>query len=131
MACSWRCLPWSIDSTTSTEIGRRAERAAERFLTHRGLHIIVRNYRIRAGEIDLVMMHKGEIVFVEVRYRSRADFGDGADTVDRSKQLRLIRAARHFLSHRSDDMPCRFDVVSVARRHYRLRFDWIQNAFTP
>lgn len=92
----------------------------------------MRNYRTRAGEIDLVMAHEGETVFVEVRYRTRTDFGDGASTVDYNKQKRLVRAARHYLLRRdSDDVPCRFDVVSVTRTHYRLRFEWIRSAFTP
>jgi putative endonuclease len=95
------------------------------------LRTITRNYRTRSGEIDLVMIHEDEIVFVEVRYRTRADFGDGAATVDHGKQRRLVRAARHFLREQSDDIPCRFDVVSVARTHYRLRFEWIRSAFTP
>ncbi len=86
------------------------------------------------------MTHGDELVFVEVRLRSRDDFGDGAATVGQNKQRRLIRAAESFLLHRtsndtscrSDDTPlCRFDVVSVARTRYRLRFDWIRNAFTP
>lgn len=97
-----------------------------------GLRTIERNYRIRAGELDLVMMDGAEIVFVEVRFRSRTHFGDGAATVDRRKQQRLIRAARHYLRYRhSDDIPCRFDVVSVTGTHYRLRFEWMRNAFTP
>lgn len=130
MARSWPCLPWSLESATPAELGLRAERAAERFLARRGLRTIARNYRTRVGEIDLVMTHGNEIVFVEVRYRSRADFGDGAATVDRNKQKRIIRAAQHYLHRRSDDVPCRFDVVSVARTHYRLRIEWIRNAFT-
>lgn len=77
------------------------------------------------------MLHDNEIVFVEVRYRSRSDFGDGAATVDRNKQKRLVRAAQHYLRRQPDDVLCRFDVVSVARTHYRLQFEWIQSAFTP
>jgi len=84
------------------------------------------------GEIDLIMLDGDELAFVEVRYRSRADFGAGADTVDLRKQRRLARAAEHFLAHHdSDNPPCRFDVVSVAKTNYRLRFEWIRNAFTP
>ena len=129
----WQFLRWRVDRTaTPAEWGRRAESAAAAYLVHRGLRLVEKNYRTRAGEIDLVMMHGRELVFVEVRLRTRSDFGDGAATVDYNKQQRLIRAAESFLLHRtSDDAPCRFDVVSVARTRYRLRFEWIQNAFTP
>jgi putative endonuclease len=98
----------------------------------RGLRTIARNYRTRAGEIDLIMVDDDELAFVEVRYRSRADFGAGADTVDARKQRRLALAASHFLvRYGSDSPPCRFDVVSVAKTNYGLRFEWIRNAFTP
>jgi putative endonuclease len=126
------CPPWRRDRANTAELGQRAERAAERYLNRRGLRTIARNYRIRAGEIDLVMLDRDELAFVEVRYRSRADFGDGADTVDQRKQRRLALAAQHFLAHRRlDNVPCRFDVVSVAKTNYALRFEWIRNAFTP
>ena len=137
----WQFLPWRSDSKlTPAEWGRQAERGAARYLSHRGLRLVEKNYRTRAGEIDLVMTHGRELVFVEVRFRSRTDFGDGAATVDHSKQQRLIRAAESFLLHRTSndtrallrgDAPCRFDVVSVARKGYRLRFEWIRSAFTP
>ncbi len=136
----WHFLRWRADAATPAEWGRRAERGAENYLIRRGLRLVERNYRARAGEIDLVMTHGDELVFVEVRLRSRDDFGDGAATVGHNKQRRLIRAAESFLLHRtsndtpcrSDDTPlCRFDVVSVARTRYRLRFEWIRNAFTP
>jgi putative endonuclease len=113
-------------------IGRRAERAAARFLVRRGLRIIARNYRTTVGEIDLVMRDGDELVFIEVRYRSRSDFGDGAATVDRNKQHRLISAATHFIHHRdTTNAPCRFDVMSVSGPDYGLRLEWIRNAFTP
>jgi len=134
MARSWPFLPWRPEPPTPapTELGRRAERAAARYLQRRGLRLIARNYRTRVGEIDLVMTDGSELVFIEVRFRSRADFGDGAETIDQKKQQRIARAARHYLLHRtSDETPCRFDVVSVSRTNYLLRFEWIQDAFTP
>src|SRR5262249_47194400 len=116
VARSWHCLPWRSDGARATaDLGQRAERGAERYLIRRGLRTIARNYRIRAGEIDLVMFDGDEIAFVEVRYRSRSDFGNGAESVDHRKQRRIALAARHFLMQRDvGDSPCRFDVVSVA-----------------
>jgi putative endonuclease len=132
VAHSWPCLPWRRDRATAAELGRRAERAAERFLERRGLRTMARNYRTRMGEIDLIMLDGEELVFVEVRFRSNERFGGGAATVDPRKQRRLVRAAEHYLmQRRKADSPCRFDVVSVAKTHYRLCFDWIPNAFTP
>lgn len=71
------------------------------------------------------------LVFVEVRYRASARFGDGAASVTASKRKKLIRAAGYYLiTHPAlARWPCRFDVVSVTKRNYRAEFDWIRNAF--
>jgi len=78
------------------------------------------------------MRDGAELVFVEVRYRASARFGDGASTVTRSKQLKLTRAAREFLvrCRIPPDQVCRFDVISVSKQNYHPRFNWIANAFT-
>lgn len=111
--------------------GSAAERAAERWLRGRGLRLVARNYRCRRGEIDLIMSDGTTLVFVEVRMRTRADFGDAAASVTATKQRRLSAAAGHYLAHhpRAADRPCRFDVVAVSSEP-RHRFEWIRNAFT-
>lgn len=108
-------------------LGERWERRAETFLRRRGLTSRVRNYHCRWGEIDLIMDDDEVLVFVEVRLRSRGDFGSGGDSVNPAKQQKLIRAAGAFLAahpalaHR----PCRFDVVAADGQ----QMEWIRNAF--
>ncbi len=122
----------SLSSELSTAVkGRRAERLALRYLERQGLELIARNYRCRAGEVDLVMGHAGVIVFVEVRSRASPAFVSPKETVDRRKQQRLARVAAWFLSsHRGlAAHPVRFDVVSVTKPNYRARLEWIRNAF--
>ena len=95
-------------------LGLDGEQQAERFLLAEGLELVTRNYRCRHGEIDLVMRHGPALVFVEVRRRSRADYGGAAASVDLRKQRRLIAAARHYLAGLGEEPPpCRFDVVSI------------------
>ena len=95
-------------------LGLEGEKLAERFLRARGLELVTRNYRCRHGEIDLVMREGGSLVFVEVRRRSRSDYGGAAASVDTHKQKRLIAAARHYLAHYAGEPPpCRFDVVAI------------------
>lgn len=110
-------------------LGQRGERRAERYLRRQGLKPAERNYNCRHGEIDLVMEDDVALVFVEVRVRRTGGFGDAADSVDRHKQQRLIRAARHYLMTHPEwaDRPCRFDVIALKRDHDAL--DWIPNAF--
>lgn len=115
-----------------TDIGRAAEDAACRFLEANGCVLIERNYRCRAGEIDLVVRQDRTLVFVEVRYRRRTDYGSGAESVGPRKQSRVIRTAQHYLSARSigNNRPMRFDVVSVyPAQGGGFGIDWIPGAF--
>lgn len=109
-------------------IGREAERAAERILIAAGLRLVARNYRCRAGEIDLVMSDGAELVFVEVRYRRDTRFGGAIDSIDHVKQRRIGQAAAHYLQRHRWSGPCRFDVVGmVANQDSSV---WIKNAFS-
>ncbi len=95
-------------------LGLEGEQRAERLLRDAGLQLITRNYRCRHGEIDLVMRQGTTLVFVEVRRRSRSDFGGAAASVDLRKQKRLVAAARHYLAGLGcEPPPCRFDVVAI------------------
>jgi putative endonuclease len=115
------------------ERGKHGESRAEQWLGEHGLRTVERNYRCRAGEIDLVMLdptaHDTEVlVFVEVRLRGPGARVDSIDSVDERKQHRIIMAARHFLMDRPDwqSHACRFDVIGIDGES-RLR--WIRDAF--
>lgn len=107
--------------------GRDAENRAETVLVRQGLQPLARNYRCRGGEIDLVMRDGACLVFVEVRYRSREDYGGALASIDRRKQRRLILAAQHYLAHSRWDGPCRFDVIGLDGRQ---NTHWIRDAFS-
>ncbi len=123
-------------STTTTEIGRAAEARALRHLEASGLVLLTRNYRCRAGEIDLVMVDpEGQVlVLVEVRSRSRSDYGQAAATIGFAKQRRCSLAARHLLLTRRElrQLRARFDVVAIdppAEPGGDPVVTWIRNAF--
>ena len=109
--------------------GASAEGLARRHLERAGLRLRTANYRCKLGEIDLVMTDRaGSLVFVEVRYRARRDFGGPAASVDARKRQRLIRAARVYLSqHGLHERPARFDVVGIDAEE---QIDWITGAFS-
>jgi putative endonuclease len=107
-------------------LGQTAEARAEAFLLSHGLKRVTRNWRCRFGEIDLVMQDGAVLVFVEVRLRSRSDFGGAAASVTPAKQKRLIAAARQYLSTLKTLPPCRFDVVALSGSNAP---EWIKNAF--
>jgi putative endonuclease len=107
-------------------LGQSAESRAEALLKTHGLKLVARNWRCRFGEIDLVMQDDATLVFVEVRLRSRSDFGGAAASVTPAKQKKLLAAARQYLTTLKTLPPCRFDVVALSGD---AAPDWIKNAF--
>ena len=90
---------------------------------------IAANVNYRGGELDLIMRDRQTWVFVEVRYRKNAHFGTAAETVTRTKQHRLLRAAALWLAQRNESLEtanCRFDILAITGEHY----DWLPNAFS-
>lgn len=108
-------------------IGLAAENLAARFLEQRGLTILLRNYRCRMGELDIVALDDSVLVIVEVRCRASDEFGGAAASVDGRKQHKIVRTARLLLQERRDlaRLRARFDVVVVQGR----RVEWIRHAF--
>ncbi|MCZ2399111.1 MAG: YraN family protein [Phycisphaerae bacterium] len=101
-------------STPRDQLGLQGEQLAERFLRSRGCRVIARRFRTAAGELDLVVREGATLVFVEVKTQSDRTLLDPCERVTRGKQRRLGRAARSFVArHRCENLPCRFDVVSV------------------
>ena len=112
--------------------GAEGEALACRHLERAGYAILARNFRCRAGEIDVVARDGEVTVFVEVKDRHGRSHGEGHESVTRGKRLRVVRAARLFAAARGlSEAPIRFDVVSIDReegrppaiRHDRGAFD--------
>lgn len=118
---------------TTTQAGRRGEDLACRHLESQGLALLERNYRCRAGEIDLVMLEGATLVLVEVRSRTSAAHGSAAATVGARKQRRFILAARHLMLTRPHyrRLAARFDVVAIdpSPAGGPAQLTWIRDAF--
>lgn len=110
--------PLTLTSPTQRQ-GSRFEQQACAFLQAQGLILIAQNWQQpKVGELDLIMLEKGQawsiLVFIEVRQRQRSGFGDAALSVTKSKQYKIIKAARYFLQQHPEynDYECRFDVIA-------------------
>jgi putative endonuclease len=111
-------------------LGRRGERAAEKYLKRKGYRIVARNFRAAGAEIDLVAIDGETLVFVEVKTRRSRTSGAPEEAVDERKQLRMRRAAEVFLArYRAGDKELRFDVVAVDASSKRLEIELLRNAF--
>ena len=110
------------------KIGGRYEQAACAYLLQKDYRLLEANFRIRSGEIDLIMDDGGTVVFVEVKYRSGISCGRGEEHVDRRKQQTIARVAEYYLLRKGlTGSYCRFDVVSIDGRgsitHYENAFE--------
>ena len=127
---------WRSRSSSSPprhlRLGTRGENLACQFLRKRGYKILYRNFRGRTGgEIDVVCRDRDTLVFVEVKTRTREDFGRPFEAIDRDKRKRISRGGLAWLRLLGDpDILFRFDVVEVILADKKPpRLELIQNAF--
>jgi len=115
------------------KFGQQGEDAAAAYLKKNGYRILARNFRTQAGEVDLVAEEGGAVVFVEVKSRAGAAFGQPIDALTPHKVGKLRQVAALFLArHRLEGKPARFDVVSVAGEAAHpesWRLEILKNAF--
>ncbi len=109
-----RFLGWARDFFPGGDLGRRGEALAARALRRRGYVLLERRWRCRIGEIDIVARDGEVLVVVEVKARSRSDYGPPIDAVDRDKRRKLEKLARAYLqANKLSDVTVRFDLVGV------------------
>jgi putative endonuclease len=111
--------------------GLAAEQLAAEHLQTRGVKILGRNLRCKAGELDLVCLDDGVLAVVEVRQRGSAGYGGALASVTFAKQRKIIRATQFFLREKNwSHVPLRFDVVAIeGLPEGAHRVEWIKDAF--
>ena len=104
------------------------ENMAALYLEREGLRILKRNFRCRAGEIDLIAREGRTLVFAEVKYRKDARTGSPLEAVGFAKQQKIRKTALYYLAVSGLDMsvPCRFDVIGIGEDSHVTH---IRNAF--
>lgn len=112
--------------------GLRYENEARQYLEDCGLDWIESNYRCRFGEIDLVMIDRDSLCFIEVKFRHSMRFGGAASAISQAKQRKISKSAQNYLVQHSRYASCamRFDALLIQRQaDGNNQFNWIQNAF--
>ncbi|EPJ45279.1 MAG: hypothetical protein OFPI_37280 [Osedax symbiont Rs2] len=111
--------------------GCEAEAIALQLLLKNQLKLLTSNYSCRFGEIDLIMLDRSILVFIEVRARSSLKFGGAAVSVNKQKQQKIITTARHFLlcNSKYNLSTCRFDVVALETSSAENTPVWYKDAF--
>ena len=131
-SCEPRKTPGAARENNRAAIGRSAEDIAAEFLERQGLVVLMRNYRRKGGELDIVAREGDVLVIGEVRTRSTETFGGAAASIDGWKQHKIIRAATQLLQQRKDlaALRARFDVLVIhGAGDAHPRVEWIKHAF--
>jgi putative endonuclease len=111
-------------------LGKEGERIAERYLIKKGYKLVERNYRCPSGELDLIVLDRRVIVFVEVKTRTGDAFGTPFEAVEFRKQQKMTQAAQYFLAQKGlHQRDARFDVVGISWPGREPSVEHIENAF--
>jgi putative endonuclease len=96
--------------------GKQGEEVVAQWLISRGCKILHHRWRWKRGEIDLIGIESGTLLFIEVKTRSRSNWdADGLLAITPQKQAKIVRTAELFLLKHPllGECPCRFDVAIV------------------
>lgn len=107
------------------KVGKFYEETAVLYLEQQGLRILEKNYRTAQGEVDIIAETLEYVVFVEVKYRKNALFGQPWEAVSKAKQQKICKVARQFCYTGKIKKQVRFDVISICGEE----IFWFQDAF--
>lgn len=113
------------------KLGNEGEALAVAELKKKGYTIMAENWRSGKNELDIVARIGNTMVFVEVKTRSTAFFGEPSLAVSRAKQKRTIAAANDYLMKKKIDLEARFDIISIVSSPSKTQIDHIEDAFYP
>ena len=113
------------------QLGILAERIAILFLRLKGYKILKWSYRSHFGEIDIIAKNNGQIVFVEVKTRQTSFLAGPEETVTKSKQKLIIKAANQYILENEIDEESRFDIISIILNNNTKSIEHLEDAFYP
>lgn len=115
-------------ASTSTEIGRKAERAAVVYLEMRGYKILEQNWRRPRCEIDIVAQKDNVVYFVEVKYRRDHQQGGGLEAITEAKLRQMVRGAETWVEESKWRNDYQLAAIEIAGRDFAV-FSFIDNVY--
>lgn len=94
-------------------LGAEGESLAVEYLQSIGYEIQHKNYRYKLAEIDIIAKHEQLLIFVEVKTRTKTDFGFPEEAVDEKKAAKVGEGAEHYTFENNWNGDIRFDIISV------------------
>ena len=114
-----------------TDLGIKGEEMAAEHLLSKGYKILDRNWRFGKEEVDIIAQQDGWLVIVEVKTRNSDYFGEPQESVSKTKQNHLIRAAHAYVEKKDLDLEVRFDVIGIILNKREQSLKHIEDAFQP
>jgi putative endonuclease len=107
-------------------IGELGERLAMEYLIAKGYSLLEHRFRCSYGEIDIVMIKDGVVVFVEVRCKTSRRYGTGAQSITERKKKRLINLQMVYLAkHQLVHLLSRIDIISICFFHLATSYELV------
>jgi putative endonuclease len=97
----------------NTEKGRIGETLAVQWLSEKKYNILEKNYRFGKAEIDIIVEKDDVLIFVEVKWRSDATFGEPETAVNARKKKLLRQAAENYIFAQDWQHEIRFDIIAI------------------
>ena len=112
------------------KVGQEAEAIAVSYLSRLGYKILGQNITYTFGELDIIARDQDILVFIEVKHRRNSNFGAPYEAVTKTKQQKIILAAKAYLQKFKNTIPaCRFDVISLVGDLKKPEIEHISDAF--
>lgn len=112
--------------------GQSGEKTAAAYLKQNGYEVIERNFRCKAGEIDLILKKQNVLIFAEVKTRSSLKFGRPSESITKDKIRHIRKTAIWYIQFDSEqyrDLDIRFDVVEILRQEGQTYINHLEGAF--
>ena len=110
-------------------LGIEGEELAVRFLKKKGYKIVSRNFKSPVGEMDIIAEDGDTLVFIEVKTRTDDSFGHPFEAVTHRKREKLRKVALSYFKHSRQEVPSRFDVLSIETDGANHKIEHIKDAF--
>jgi len=108
-------------------IGKQGEEIAENYLKKLNYKILEKNFYCKQGEIDIIALDNKQIVFIEIKTRSNANYGLPSEAVTQKKINSLYKTAEYFLYIRNlEKEDVRIDVIEIYMKDNKFKINHLK-----
>ena len=112
------------------DTGNIGEQLARQYLEEKGFAILKTKWHKRKHEADIIADMEGLIVFVEVKTRSRQDYGEPEEFVTIEQQRAYVRMADKYVVENNRTEEVRFDIIAIEKDGDDYHITHLENAFS-